>query len=421
MSERTLEIDHVSKQYRLGAIGAGTLSADLRGWFARLRGKEDPNRKIGDTTPRGGHEYFLALDDICLNADRGDALALVGRNGAGKSTLLKLISRITAPTRGEIRLRGRVATLLEVGTGFHADLTGRENIYLNGAIQGMRRAEIDKKMKEIIEFSEIEPFIDTPVKRYSSGMYVKLAFAVAAHLDPDILICDEVLAVGDVNFQQKCLGKMADVSRGGRTVLYVSHNMRTVKQLCTRGVYLEGGRLLYDGTVSHAIDLYAGSGMRSVDRDLDALRRGHMLGVQIRMLRLRVENSETMEYQMDDKMEFSLTFRAAVPESCCRLRLVLINNAAAPVAMTQTEAFSVAAGDDKTLRVRFPLEGIAPGEFSIQLSLVGGAPGGRSVHYDVLDDVGHFVVVDDPSRTAGFLWTESLWGNMRLRDMELMG
>ena len=273
MSERTLEIDHVSKQYRLGAIGAGTLSADLRGWFARVRGRDDPNRKIGDTTPRGGHEYFLALDDICLNAERGDALALVGRNGAGKSTLLKLISRITAPTRGEIRLRGRVATLLEVGTGFHADLTGRENIYLNGAIQGMRRAEIDKKMKEIIEFSEIEPFIDTPVKRYSSGMYIKLAFAVAAHLDPDILICDEVLAVGDVNFQQKCLGKMADVSRGGRTVLYVSHNMRTISQLCSRAVFLDRGRLTYDGTVSRAIDLYAGSGMRSVDRDLDALPR----------------------------------------------------------------------------------------------------------------------------------------------------
>ena len=420
MSERTLEIDHVSKEYRLGAIGAGTLSADLRGWFARIRGKEDPNRKIGDTTPRGGHEYFLALNDVCLNADRGDALALVGRNGAGKSTLLKLISRITAPTQGEIRLRGRVSTLLEVGTGFHADLTGRENIYLNGAIQGMRRAEIDHKMKEIVEFSEIEPFIDTPVKRYSSGMYVKLAFAVAAHLDPDILICDEVLAVGDVNFQQKCLNKMADVSRGGRTVLYVSHNMRTVKQLCTRGVYLEAGKLLYDGTVSHAIDLYAGSGLRSVDRDLDAMPRGRTLGVQLRMLRLRVDNSETMEYQMDDAMEFSLTFRAAVPESSCRVRLMLVNNSASPVAMTQTEDFPVAAGDERTLRVRFPLDNIAPGEFSMRLALVGSGPSGLSVYYDMLEDVGHFVITDDPSRTAGFVWSESMWGNMRLREMELL-
>ena len=227
--------------------------------------------------------------------------------------------------------------------------------------------------------------------------------------------------MGDVNFQQKCLGKMADVSRGGRTVLYVSNNMRTVKQLCTRGVYLENGRLVYDGTVSHAIDLYAGSGMRAVDRDLDAMRRGRLLGTQMRMLRLRVENSESMEYQMDEAIEFSLTFRSSVPESRCRLRLVLINNAAAPVAMTQTEDFSVSAGDETTLRVRFPLDNIAPGEFSIQLSLVGGDPRGSSLYYDMLENVGHFVIVDDPARTAGFLWTESLWGNMRLREMELMG
>ena len=401
-------------------IGAGTLSADLRAWAARLRGKEDPNRKIGDTTPRGGHEYFLALDDVCLAADRGDALALVGRNGAGKSTLLKLISRITpAPTKGEIRLRAawpRFWRWARASTPTSPDGEHLPERRHPGHAPRRDRPEDEGDHRVFRN----RAFIDTPVKRYSSGMYVKLAFAVAAHLDPDILICDEVLAVGDVNFQQKCLGKMADVSRGGRTVLYVSHNMRTVKQLCTRGVYLEAGRLVYDGTVSHAIDLYAGSGMRSVDRDLDALRRGRTLGAQMRMLRLRVENSETMEYQMDEAMEFSLTFRAAVPESRCRLRLVLVNNAAAPVAMTQTEEFPVSAGDEKTLRVRFPLDSIAPGEFSIQLSLVGGGPRGRSLYYDLLEDVGHFVVVDDPARTAGFLWTESLWGNMRLREMELM-
>lgn len=420
MAERTLEIDHVSKEYRLGAIGAGTLHADLRGWFARLRGKEDPNRVIGDNAPASGHEYFLALDDVSLCADRGDALAVIGRNGAGKSTLLKLISRITAPTMGEIRLRGRVATLLEVGTGFHADLTGRENIYLNGAIQGMRRAEINKKLKEIIEFSEIEQFIDTPVKRYSSGMYVKLAFAVAAHLDPDILICDEVLAVGDLNFQQKCLGKMADVSRGGRTVLYVSHNMRTVNQLCTRGIYLERGKLLYDGDVSRAIDLYSGSGIRSADHDLDSLRRGKLLGLQMRMLRLRVDNSETMEFQMDDTLEFSLWFRSEVHERRCRLRLTVINNAAAPVGMTQTPEFEVKSGYEGRLCVRMPLESIAPGEYSIKLALVGGDPSGHSFCYDGLEDVAHFVVMDDPARTAGFVWTESVWGSMRLRDLELI-
>ncbi len=420
MSERTLEIDHVSKEYRLGMIGAGTLQDDLRAWFARIRGKEDPNRKIGEAAQARGHEYFLALDDVCLNADRGDALAVIGRNGAGKSTLLKLISRITAPTKGEIRLCGRVSTLLEVGTGFHADLTGRENVYLNGAIQGMRRAEINQKLKEIIEFSEIEQFIDTPVKRYSSGMYIKLAFAVAAHLDPDILICDEVLAVGDLTFQQKCLGKMADVSRGGRTVLYVSHNMRTVNQLCTRGIYLERGKLVYDGEVSRAIDLYSGSGIRSVERDLDAMPRAQLLGLRMRMTYMRVENSETMEYQMDDVMEFSIAFRSEAHERRCRLRMVLMNNASAPVAMSQTPEFEVLPGDEKTLRVRAPLESVAPGEFSIKLSLVGGDPRGGSIEYDTINDVGHFVIIDDPSRTAGFIWSEPLWGNMRLRDMELV-
>jgi len=221
MAERLLEIDHVSKQYRLGVIGGGYLFRDINSWLARKRGKEDPNGKIGATFGMSG-ETFMALDDISFNVDRGDALALLGRNGAGKSTMLKLISRITAPSLGEIRIHGRVASLLEVGTGFHPELTGKENIYLNGAILGMKRHEITAKLDEIIEFSEISQFIDTPVKRYSSGMYVKLGFAVAAHLVPDVLVCDEVLAVGDLAFQQKCLGKMGDVANSGRAVLYVS-------------------------------------------------------------------------------------------------------------------------------------------------------------------------------------------------------
>ena len=249
MAERLLEVDGVSKEYRLGQIGGGTLHGDLTTWFARIRGKEDPNSKLGVDTVNVKTGKFLALNDVSFNVDRGDALGVIGLNGAGKSTLLKLISQITAPTSGEIRIRGRVASLLEIGTGFHHELTGRDNIYLNGAILGMNRAEVRSKIKEIIEFSEIEQFIDTPVKRYSSGMYVKLAFAVAAHLAPDILICDEVLAVGDLAFQQKCLNKMSDVARDGRAVLYVSHNMRTVSQLCNRGIYLEKGALKYDASV----------------------------------------------------------------------------------------------------------------------------------------------------------------------------
>ena len=200
MAERLLEVDGVSKRYRLGAISARTLNAELASWLARVRGREDPNSKIG-TGHYGPNQTFWALKDVSFNADRGDALAIIGRNGAGKSTILKLISRITAPTEGEIRIRGRVASLLEIGTGFHRELSGRENIYLNGAILGMNRAETTSKIKAIIDFSEIEQFIDTPVKRYSSGMYVKLAFAVAAHLDPDVMICDEVLAVGDLTYK----------------------------------------------------------------------------------------------------------------------------------------------------------------------------------------------------------------------------
>ena len=295
MSERVLEIDSVSKEYRLGSYGSGTLYRDMQSFMARIRGREDPNRKIYAREQIRG-EYLMALNQVSLALNRGDALGILGRNGAGKSTLLKLISRITAPTAGEIRIKGRVASLLEIGTGFHPELTGRENIYLNGAILGMTRGEITRKLDEIVDFSEISQFVDTPVKRYSSGMYVKLAFAVAAHLDPDILICDEVLAVGDVAFQQKCLNKMSDVARGGRAVIYVSHNMRTVSQLCSRAVFLDRGRLTYDGTVAHAMDLYAGAGLRSVERDLDALPRTRDRGESMRMLKMVVLNNQSMEY-----------------------------------------------------------------------------------------------------------------------------
>lgn len=416
--DRTLEIDGVYKKYRLGAIGGGTLHGDFESWLARKRGKEDPNRKIGSNKPTENGE-FLALEDVSLVADRCDALGVLGRNGAGKSTLLKLISRITAPTKGEIRIRGQVASLLEIGTGFHQELTGRENIYLNGTILGMTRAEINEKLREIIDFSEIEQFIDTPVKRYSSGMYVKLAFAVAAHLNPDILICDEVLAVGDVAFQQKCLGKMRDVARGGRTVLYVSHNMRTISQLCTRAVYLEEGRLLYDGTVAHAMELYAGSGMRTVERNLDTIPRGKMRGEIMRMLMMRVIGSTDMEYEMDSTMEFSLTARTTIAARKLRLRLILIAHTTSPLAMTQTKPFSVEAGEQFTLKIRFPLAGIAPGEYAIKLSLIDSDLTGKSMYYDTVDDAGHFIIRDDAAYNDGFNWLENLWGNFRMHELEM--
>lgn len=257
MDEIAIKIDHISKEYRLGAIGGGTLRGDLQSWMARIKGKEDPNSKIGSDAAAHTGERFLALDDISFTVKKGEALGIIGHNGAGKSTLLKLLSRVTAPTKGTISYNGRVASMLEVGTGFHPELTGRENVYMNGAILGMTKAEIDRKFDQIVEFAEMEKFIDTPVKRYSSGMYVKLAFAVAAHLDSEIMIMDEVLAVGDMKFQQKCLGKMGDAANSeGRTVLYVSHNMNTIRQLCTRCIVLDHGRLIFDGDVERAIEIY---------------------------------------------------------------------------------------------------------------------------------------------------------------------
>ena len=418
MAERLLEIDHVSKQYRLGMIGGGMLYRDINSWIARKMGKEDPNRKIGADTSHDG-EIFMALEDINFTVDRGDALALCGRNGAGKSTMLKLISRITAPSEGEIRIHGRVASLLEVGTGFHPELTGRENVYLNGAILGMSRAEISKKMDEIVEFSEIDRFIDTPVKRYSSGMFVKLGFAVAANLAPDILICDEVLAVGDLAFQQKCLNKMSDVARSGRAVLYVSHNMRTVSQLCNRGLFLHQGKLLYDGSTEKAIELYGGAGNRDVVRDLDSMTRPRNRGDRMRMKKMVVLNSTNMEFQQDDAWEFNITSVSNVEEKHLRLRLILKNNLATPIAMTHTVPFEVKAGEKFTLNVRFPLDGIAPGEYAVKLSLISDRMGGGSNYYDTIEDAGQFVVVDDPQMNDGFTWVERLWGNMRLKKLEM--
>ena len=346
-------------------------------------------------------------------------MALLGRNGAGKSTMLKLISRITAPTEGEIRIRGREASLLEIGTGFHPELSGRDNIYLNGAILGMSRAETTSKLKEIIEFSEIEQFIDTPVKRYSSGMYVKLAFAVAAHLDPDVMICDEVLAVGDLAFQQKCLTKMSDIARSGRAVVYVSHNMRTVSQLCNRGLYLDNGKLAYDGTVERAMDLYGGSSARSPHRNLDEVPRTHNRGDTMRMLSIDFEGTRSLEYEMDSTMTFTLTSVAHIAEPRLRIRLILQNSIATPIAMTQTEPFEVKAGETFNRRVKFPLDGIAPGEYIIKMSLVSGTPQGRTSYYDTIVDVSRFIITDDPAMNSGFVWSESLWGEIRLKPLEM--
>lgn len=255
-----IKVENLSKQYRLGEVGTGTLSHDLKRWWYKIQGKEDPYLKIGesnDRTQKGDSDYVWALRDINFEVKQGEVLGIIGRNGAGKSTLLKILSKTTKPTTGSIKVNGRIASLLEVGTGFHPELTGRENIFLNGAILGMTKREIKSKFDEIVDFAGVERYIDTPVKRYSSGMYVRLAFAVAAHLEPEILIVDEVLAVGDAEFQKKCLGKMKDVSvNEGRTVLFVSHNMAAVQQLCTQGLLMVNGRVENAGNIANVIDYY---------------------------------------------------------------------------------------------------------------------------------------------------------------------
>lgn len=258
--EVILEVNNLSKQYRLGTIGSGTISHDLNRFFAKIRGKEDPFLKVGDTNDRstkGDSNYVWALKDIDFKVKRGEVLGIIGKNGAGKSTLLKILSKVTGPTTGSVRANGRIASLLEVGTGFHPEMTGKENIFLNGAILGMTKNEIRAKLDEIIAFSGCERYIDTPVKRYSSGMKVRLAFAVAAHLEPDILVVDEVLAVGDAEFQKKAIGKMQNISKGeGRTVLFVSHNMMSVKTICTKALILENGQVTDYGEVNEMVDKY---------------------------------------------------------------------------------------------------------------------------------------------------------------------
>ncbi len=260
MSNIAIKAENLSKAYQLGEIGTGTISRDLERWYAKIRGKEDPFLRIGETNDRstkGASDIVWSLKDLNFEIQQGDAVGIIGRNGAGKSTLLKILSKVTGPTTGKISGKGRIASLLEVGTGFHPELSGRENIFLNGAILGMRKHEIKRKFDEIVDFAGVERYIDTPVKRYSSGMYVRLAFAVAAHLESEILIVDEVLAVGDAEFQKKCLGKMGEVSKGeGRTVLFVSHNMHAVIELCNKGIVLNNGKVVFNSTANEAVKFY---------------------------------------------------------------------------------------------------------------------------------------------------------------------
>ncbi len=298
-----IEFNNVSKLYRLGLVSSGTLSNDLKRWWQMsILGKEDPFLKVGSVNDRSkaaDSEYVWALKDIDFKVEQGDVVGIIGKNGAGKSTLLKLLSKVTGPTTGTIKAKGRIASLLEVGTGFHSELTGRENIYMNGTILGMTKKEIDRKIDEIVDFSGCERYIDTPVKRYSSGMTVRLGFAVAAHLDPEILVVDEVLAVGDAEFQKRAIGKMQDVAKGeGRTVLFVSHNMTAVRNLCKNGVLLENGTMKYVGVVEDVIHHYLSEGVESC-RTVTWTKENAPFMNSIRLLSARITNKEKVLYAGD--------------------------------------------------------------------------------------------------------------------------
>ena len=420
--EPIIEICDVKKEYRLGAIGGTTLNAELQSFLAKIRGKEDPNKKIGAREGKAG-ERFMALDGVSFSVRPGEAVGIIGHNGAGKSTLLKLISRVTAPSDGEIRLRGRVASMLEVGTGFHPELTGRENVYLNGAILGMTKAEIDKKFDEIVEFAEMRQFIDTPVKRYSSGMYVKLAFSVAAHLDSEIMIMDEVLAVGDAKFQNKCLGKMSDeAGTGQRAILYVSHNMSTIQRLCTRVIVLDHGRIVYDGDTAGGVAKYLSVNRADVTySDLRDLERNKLCRLKARMIEAWLPGRENNLYKQDDTMRFRLRWRTSEKLLNVVLRVYLRHMTAAPAGFATVPFGDVAAGQELESEISLNLRGIVPGSYYLGCEFHEIDSAGTAVWHDYIENMLQIEILENhtvrpglPDHTSKIPWNHNSWGCLRL-------
>ncbi len=422
MNDLALRIEHVSKQYRLGAIGGGTLKGDLQSLVARKKGLEDPNSKIGSDAAYHKNEKFMALDDITFDVKKGEIVGIIGHNGAGKSTLLKLLSRVTAPTSGRIGINGRIASMLEVGTGFHPELTGRENVYMNGAILGMTKAEIDSKFDQIVEFAEMEKFIDTPVKRYSSGMYVKLAFAVAAHLDSEIMVMDEVLAVGDMKFQDKCLGKMSDVSnQEGRTVLYVSHNMSTIKRLCTRCIVLDHGKLIYDGDVATAIDIYSDNSQEfNPYHEFKKLQCWDYYSRSIRMIESLLLNTEDCTYNSGEKIECKLVCESDIDIDDIRLRVELRNATDGFVGLSCSSCLGVFKhGDKKSITFKLDTSSLSSGVYRATFGLYIANDLGVSTTYDLGPDAMHFTIIDTPSEDK-IIGIFEMGGFCRLPNIEIM-
>ena len=416
-----IQVSGVKKMYRLGQIGGGTLQADLQSWWARVRGKEDPNTKIGEDQRSNG-ETFMALNGIDLTIYQGETVGIIGSNGAGKSTLLKLLSKVTAPTEGEIDIYGRIASMLEVGTGFNGEMTGRENVYLNGAILGMTKSEIDAKMEQIIEFSEVREFIDTPVKRYSSGMFVKLAFSVAAHLDSEIMIMDEVLAVGDVSFQQKCLTRMREAAKKeGRTVLYVSHNMNTIRQLCDRCIVLDKGKVIYEGDVERAISLYIGTGNVSelpTWYDLTTIKRHSGFGESVYLKTVSLLNKKIASYEVGEAIDIEVEIESKVDLTDATIIIPIRTKDYLKIGMALSGTFDLQRNVKTLVRFRTYLKELADDLYCLDIGLM------------KKDDAGNFTVYDNPgvrilletknNHAHNIAWKKEYWGNVMLSEMEIL-
>ncbi len=417
MDNIVIQIDNIKKQYRLGTIGGGTLRGDLQSWWARVRHKEDPNSKIGSKVYEK-NEKFMALNGVSFNVKKGETIGLIGGNGAGKSTLLKLLSRVTAPTDGEIRVKGKISSMLEVGTGFHPELTGRENIYLNGAILGMKRKEVDERIDEIIEFSECEQFIDTPVKRYSSGMFVKLAFSVAAHLNSDIMLMDEVLAVGDMAFQKKCIDKMLSVARDeGKTIIYVSHNMQTIRQLCNRCVVLRKGELIFDGDVEESIDIYLRNDeiiSKTFNEFTKEYHRFNFLTDKVIMDSLEIIGKDNCHFKDDEKVRFRLKMHCNEDVDNLSLRMMIHNKDQMVMATSACYNFmSCKKGEEFSREFEMDVTELATGTYKVlpvlfELNDIGGVVDADGVYPGL---------VFEHEKTTPILWRTNLYGDTALADI----
>lgn len=417
--EVAVRLSGVKKMYKLGQIGGGTLQGDLQSWWARVRGKEDPNSIIGQEKRLVG-QTFMALNGIDLTVYKGEALGIIGSNGAGKSTMLKLLSRVTAPTAGEIDIYGRIASMLEVGTGFNGEMTGRENVYMNGAILGMTKAEIDAKMEDIIEFSEVRDFIDTPVKRYSSGMYVKLAFSVAAHLDSEIMIMDEVLAVGDMAFQKKCLDKMREAAnKEGRTVLYVSHNMNTIRQLCDRCIVLDKGKIVFDGDVEAAIEVYMDTrgDMEQTKFDLSRMSsKKDTTRIKAKLMEVELLGKERAIYDAGEEIDFTVTIEARKPVENLQLRMEIRFADGVPVgAIPEIYFGKMAAGETSTFRLGMDTHLLTKGKYKVVMVTFEKDDSGNSIDYDQVHPAFYFEITDDDS----IVWNTRSWGHVKLPNVSV--